>query len=255
MWTASSITYNAVWLELESLGGNFYLNMMLVSTIEILASFGASVVSLKFNMGNALKNIMKVLVIIFASFIFIPISLGESDNKLLSTISIILTLLGKFLSEIVSNITYVHTPKMTTDRFIPLYMVSVRLFSRICLLFLPYMNYLFISIHLHAFVFLGFVWGLTGVLLMFAKEIQPQGIEELLNEFKIDLVSRLSVFSASSVLSHAPEEILSNYKIDETNLRDIIRLRRASLHQSLMIHTKVNEDKKHYRDDFELNFG
>ena len=92
MWTASSITYNAVWLELESLGGNFYLNMMLVSTIEILASFGASVVSLKFNMGNALKNIMKVLVIIFASFIFIPISLGESDNKLLSTISIILTL-------------------------------------------------------------------------------------------------------------------------------------------------------------------
>ena len=90
---------------------------------------------------------------------------------------------------------------------------------------------------------------------MFAKEIQPQGIEELLNEFKIDLVSRLSVFSASSVLSHAPEEILSNYKVEETNLRDIIRLRRASLHQSLLIHAKVNEDKKHYRDDFELNFG
>lgn len=254
-WTASSITYNAVWLELQSLGGNFYVNMILISTIEIIASFGASIFSLKFNISNSLKFCMKALVAIFASFLFLPISLEGSRNSFLTTFSIVLTLSGKLLSEIVSNLIYVHAPKVVTDKFIPSYMVSVRLFSRICLLFLPYMNYLFVSLHLHAFAFLAFVWGLAGFLMIFAKEVQAQGIEEILNEFKIDLVSRLSIFSASSVLSHGPEEMLRNYEVEQTNLQEINKLRASSIHQSLILRTKGNDCHKHSKDDSELNFG
>lgn len=158
IWTATSITYNDILLELSTLGGNFYLNMMMVSGVEIFASVGASVISMKFNISTCLRYFTGILILLFATFIFSPISTDEKKSmNFYTVILLICMLIGKMISETICNLTYVYAPKIMTDKFTPYYMVSVRLFSRICLLFLPHVNFLFRSLDLLAFVFLSLV--------------------------------------------------------------------------------------------------
>ena len=231
--------------------------MMLISTIEILASFASSVISLKFNINTFLKFSMRALIFLFAIFFFAPTL--HSENNIFTTFALIFTLLGKFFSEIVTNLTYIAAPKVLTDKFTPAYMISVRLFSRVCLLFLPHINYFFILCHLHAFVFVAIVWSLASFLHIFTKEVQPEGIEEILNEFKIDLVSRISILTVSSVVSHhPPDEFLRNFEINDDNLMEIKRsriLKMETLHQSLIALEKQQIVRKCSKDDMNLNFG
>ena len=216
------------------MGGNLYINMMMVSGVEIFASFGASVVSLKFSISTSLRNICAVLIMLFAMFIFSPVSTDEKKSLNLYTIFLLICMLiGKALSETICNLTYVYAPKIMTDKFTPYYMVSVRLFSRICLLFLPHINYFFRFLDLHAFVFLSLVWAFARFLQSFAKEVQPEGIEDLLNEFKINVVSRMSVITGSSMIHHAPEELLRNLHVEGGNLHDI---KKSRVHHQSLVH-------------------
>lgn len=243
MWTASSITYNAIWLELETLGGNFYLNMMFVSTLEILASFLAGYVVSKLNLMNCLGKLLIVLSILFGMFIFSPVSLQNIGNSTKSTYFLILMLCGKLCSEIVANLSYVHAPKVLTDKFTPSFMITVRLFSRICLLFLPHINYYLYLLNLHAYILVAIIWVSGRFFYSFAKEIQPEGLEDLLKEFKIGIVSRMSIMSGASHACHDPDDLVKNLEVEGVSLKDIKNSKNRTIHQSLLgDHKKIMGD-------------
>lgn len=225
--------------------------MMLVSTLEILASFLASYVVSKLNLMDVLGKFLVALAILFGLFIFSPLSLKNIDSPIKSTCFLILMLFGKLFSEVVANLSYVHAPKVLTDKFTPSFMITVRLFSRICLLFLPYINYYLYLLHLHAYILVAIVWISVRFFYSFAKEIQPEGIEDLLKEFKIGLVSRMSIMSGASHACHDPDDLIKNLEVEGVSLKDIKNSNNRTIHQSLLgDHKKIMGDI-YSKDDLE----
>lgn len=232
IWTATSVTYNDILLELSTLGGNFYLNMMMSSGVEILASFSASIVSLKYSISNSLKIFTVVLTFLFSAFLMAPSK--EDKNGFYAIFLLVCMLVGKMFSEIVCNLIYVYTPKLLTDKFTPYFMVGVRLCSRIFLLFLPHINYFLKLLSLHAFVFLALIWILARLLQNLTSEVQPEGIEDILNEYKVNVLSRISIMTGSSMMHHAPDELLKNIEIEGGNLSMVKNSRVGVAHESLI---------------------
>ena len=171
VWTTYSVTINDILIELDTIGGNLYLNMSLFSSIEVLASFLAGIIIMKFDSAKSLKNFSLMIALIFLSFFFSPSIFSNSSvfEQYLQYGFLFLLLCGKLFSEIVSNLIYVFAPKYLTDEFTAFYLINVRLFSRVCLLFLPHINYLFRMFHLHVFLFLAIIWFLSRFFLIFIK--------------------------------------------------------------------------------------
>lgn len=206
--------------------------MMMNSGVEILASFSASIISLKLSIAGSLKKITITLVFLFASFFFSPID--EEKDGLDTILLLTCMLIGKYCSEIVCNLTYLYAPKLLTDKFTPYFLVSVRLFSRICLLFLPHVNFFFRIANLHAFSFLALIWAFATFLQKFVNEVQPEGIEDILNEFKVNVLGRMSIMTGSSMIHHPPDELLKNIEVEGGNLSIVKNSRLGVTHQSLI---------------------
>lgn len=216
VWTAYSVTFNDILLELSTVGGNFYINMMMLSSVEILASFAASIISLKFSISNSLKKITVILVICFGGFFLSPSE--EEQNSFYLMFLLFCMLLGKFFSQIVCNLIYVYAPKTLTDIFTPFFLIGSRLSSRIFLLFLPHINYFVKQMSLHAFTFLALIWAISRFLQNLTEEVQSEGIEDILNEYEVDVMSRVSIMTGASMLHHSPDELLKNIEVEGGNL-------------------------------------
>lgn len=229
VWTCTSITYNDVLIELETLGGNTYLNLGLISTAEILASFLAGLISVHYNVGKLIKIFNLGLIAFFSLFILAPSSKEEMNKNIyLPYILFGLLLSGKLLSETVCNLVYIYIPKIVTDKFTAFFMVFVRLFSRVCLLFLPYINYLFKINHLHSFVFLFLVWTTSRLLLFFVEEVCKEGIDDYFNEYKINITDRMSVFMSGKNMHNSMDEVLRNLRVESGRSFSMIILKRQT---------------------------
>lgn len=228
VWTCTSITYNDVLIELETLGGNTYLNLGLISSAEILASFLAGLISVHYNVGKLIKIFNLGLMAFFSLFLLAPSKEEMNKNIYLPYILFGLLLCGKLLSETVCNLVYIYVPKILTDKFTGFFMVFVRLFSRICLLFLPYINHMFKSYQLHSFVFLFIVWTMSRFFLFFAQEVCKEGIDDYFNEYKINITDRMSVFMSGKNLHQPIDEVIRNLRVDSGHSFSMIILRRKT---------------------------
>ena len=179
LWTTYSVTINDILIELESIGGSLYLNIGFVAFLEVLASFASGHIMMSSNGASNLKKYSFLLVLVFSLFVFAP------ANSKSSAIFSLLLFVGKFLSEIVTSLIYVYAPKYLTDEFTSFFLINVRLFSRICLLFLPHVNFIFKEFNLHVFLFLGFLWSLGRILLVFLKETEHEGLPDFLNPYNV----------------------------------------------------------------------
>ena len=213
---------------METLGGNTYLNLGLISSAEILASFLAGLISVHYNVGKLIKIFNLGLIAFFSLFILAPSKEEMNKNIYLPYILFGLLLCGKLLSETVCNLVYIYIPKIVTDKFTAFFMVFVRLFSRICLLFLPYINYIFKINNLHSFVFLFLVWTISRVLLFFVQEICKEGIDDYFNEYKINITDRMSVFMSGKNMNHPIDEVLRNLRVESGHSLSMIILRRKT---------------------------
>ena len=182
-WTTYSVTINDILIELESIGGNLYFNISLIASLEVLASYTAGIIIMKFDGAKSLKIFSALLTIVFFSFILSP-SLKNS-TPLENNIFLVLLLLGKLFAEIICNLVYVFASKYLTEDFTAFFLINVRLFSRVFLLFLPHINYAFRLCDLHAFIFLSIIWALSRFLLIFIKEEETEGLPEILNEYRV----------------------------------------------------------------------
>lgn len=184
--------------------------MIILSFLELWGSFTAGVISLKYKISECFKIFTFFLTILFGSYYFAPLE-GEKSNK--AFIFIFFLLAAKIMSETICNLTYVYIPKVLTDKYTPFYLVNVRLVSRIFLLFLPFINFQIKSLNLHAFVICSFVWGISRILLSFSKEVQKEGIQEIMNYNEVDIIERASLMSGASNMIHGPDELMKKLKI------------------------------------------
>lgn len=179
LWTTYSVTLNDILIELESIGGNLYLNIGLVASLEVLASFISGYIIMKSDGASGLKRFSLLIAVVFALFIFAP---ANSKSPL---IFLPLLMFGKLFSEIVTSLIYVFAPKYLTDEFTSFFLINVRLFSRICLLFLPHINFTFRALDLHVFLFLAILWAVGRFFLIFLQEEEEEGLPEFLNEYQV----------------------------------------------------------------------
>lgn len=78
IWPFYIVCYSSVLVELESVGGSLYVNLILCSSFELIAAFVATWLT-KFNGGEVLKWVLNLLSIFFISFAFAPLSLSQSS--------------------------------------------------------------------------------------------------------------------------------------------------------------------------------
>ena len=163
IWTATSLTYNDILLELENVGPSLYINMSLIALIELMAGYVAGFIVLKFNIMNTIRNLLSFSIALYLGFYFIP---ETSQNNVL----FIIFLSCKLFSEIIYNLMNIYTPKVIADKYVANFFIFTRLCSRILLLFLPHVNHLFRFLGIHPFVFLSIIYGMSRFLVDFVKE-------------------------------------------------------------------------------------
>lgn len=226
IWPHYIVCYTSVLLEIESVGGNLYMNMVLCSTLEIVAALSASYLT-KFNCGKVVQILVTCLSIFFLIFFFAPLSISKSSNYVI--IFFIGTMLcGKVCYDIICLVVYIYLPKLLTDKYVPLFLIFSRFLSRLINLFIPYINFFFRSLNIHPFVFLGIVWLISRFLTTFTKEVQQDGIENILHDLKISLAHKLSVISGGgkSIIASIPhDEFLKNIYVKGQNLSVIKKSR------------------------------
>ena len=239
IWPLYIVCYTSVLIELESVGGSLYINLILCSAIEIIAALLTTYLS-KFDCGRTMKLLLTILSVCFLSFVMAPLNISESSNFVIFFF-IIMMLSGKICYDIICLLVYIYIPKLTTDKYVPLFLIFSRFLSRFMNLFLPYINFFFKSfLHLHPFVFLGILWLVSRILSKFTHEVQIEGIDNLMNEFKISLVHQLSVISGGKSMASIPhDELLKNITIKGQNLSLI---RKSRFQSSFGMKTQSNID-------------
>jgi len=230
IWPLYVVCYTSVLIELESVGGSLYINLILCSTIEIIAAFMATYLS-GLNCGKVMNVLLTLLSVFFLLFFFAPLSISKSPGYIIIFFTVVM-LSGKICYDIICLLVYIYIPKLLTDKYVPLFLIFSRFLSRFISLFLPYINFLFKSIDLHPFVFLGIMWVVCRVLSPLTKEIQNDGVDNLIHECNISMIHKLSVLSGGKSMASIPhDEFLKNIKVKGQNLS----VMRKSRFQSGMI--------------------
>ncbi len=217
-WSAFCVTYNDVFLKLETVGGSLYFNMGMISAFEISASFMSGIISLRFSVSDCIKFFMICLVFLGVFFLFAPIEV-KNLSSLESCVLLFMMILTKFSSDVINNLINLYSPKIFTDEFIGIFLILSRLSSRFFLLALPTVNFSFESLKIHPFFFLTILWGFCWILVRKTKEIQEEGISDVLAEFQVNLATRVSIIHNSEYLS--VDDVLSNVIVDSKRLSEI----------------------------------
>lgn len=184
-WFTQVITYYGIPIELESIGGNLYLNISIFALIETLSSFLATELSLKYQFLNLLKIFANFTILFTLPFIFASKSYQGEGN-----LTIILMVLATFCVEICYDTTWhlfgMYLCQVFTREYYAQFLIIAVTISRFSLIFLPYLNYFAISCNFHPFCLYGIFWLITRFLVSNAHTFQNQekNLEEKYFEFK-----------------------------------------------------------------------
>ena len=149
-------------------------------------------------------------------------------------------------------------------------MLFSRFLSRFMGLFIPSISYLMRSFGFHPFFFYGLCWIFCRVTFNWTKEVQSEGIDDLLNDMNVNMTERLSVMAGSfsnGIVVH--DDNLKNIKVDGIPLSIIRRFKNnpnsikggseiMKLRESILKRSMVNMgDKKVslYELKENINFG
>ena len=213
-WGLNAMVYSMVLVELESLGGNLYINMIICSLLELISTMITGVLSKRFNCSDILRWILTTVAVVFTLFLLCPPSL-TSGSVLQVSFFVICLFLIKFVCNSLHIVTYLYLPKVFTDKYVGFWMLSSRFYARFILLFVPTISNFMRNFGFHPFCFYGFCWIFCRILFKFTKEVQMEGVDDLLNEAKVTDFERLSVITgsfANGVLLH--DDHLVNIKVD-----------------------------------------
>lgn len=201
-------------VEVESLGGNLYINCIVCSLLELASTLATGAITKKYNCFVLLRYILTLVSIFFSIFIFCPPNLITGSN-----IQVCFFVFCLFVIKVICNslhiVTYLYLPKAFTDKYVGFWMLCSRFWARFILLLVPTISYLMRSIGLHPFCFYGFCWIICRIIFRFTKEVQSEGVDDLLNEAEVNDFERMSVLTGSfgyGAITH--DDNLVNIKVD-----------------------------------------
>ena len=219
-WGIYMAIYICQYVELECVGGSVYFNNFFLCCLELSSTLLGGFITRKYNCNTILHNAINIVIILFLCFMFAPISIREASGFQV-TFFVVCLLLSKLANDLVNLMIYLSLPKMFTDKYVALFIIISRGFSRILLIFLPTLNYIIRSWNIHPFVFYGVWFILCRILLFYCKEVQPDGgIDELMNDANIGNLQRTAILSASHSMAGAllHDDILKKIKVDGVQL-------------------------------------
>ena len=204
IWAVYATTYNDVFLSLQTVGGNIYLNLLSICALEIVGSFIAAWITQKFEVIKVLNLFYCFITILGGLFLFAPVENTSSPSSSSSPFSLssffyLLCLLGiKISADIINSLINVLTPSFFTDDYIIIYISFSRLASRVFLFSLPTINFLLELSYLHCFVFLFLLWSICKLLSIKTKEVKnEENLPDLMNELNIEISDRMSFITTS----------------------------------------------------------
>lgn len=127
----------------------------------------------------------------FNAYILAPLNLLKSSTTTIGFF-ILMMLCGKFCYDVLCLAVYVALPKYMTDKFTPLFLLFSRFVTRLMTMMLPTIIYVIKKLGFHSFVFLGIGWIVGWVLFTFSSVVQKEGVDNLMNEFKVSVIHKLS---------------------------------------------------------------
>ena len=110
-WSTNAMVYSVGLVELESLGGNLYFNMIVCSLLELISTMLTGVISKKFNCSDILRWTLTMVAFFFSIFIFCPPNL-ISGSVLQVSFFVMCLFVIKFVCNSLHIITYLYLPKV-----------------------------------------------------------------------------------------------------------------------------------------------
>jgi hypothetical protein len=146
-----------VTIELEGIGGNLYVNMVLFASIEAVMSVITGSLITKYDVLFLKKASYLLCGLLLAVFFFAPRDIHQLPPREM-LIYIIPVILNKAFYEIAWSLTVIFIPKIIEVSYIPLVLSLVMFLARIPVSLIPYINYFFFMINIHPFVFYCLLW-------------------------------------------------------------------------------------------------
>ena len=232
-WSLGSVCYSVIYIELESVGGSVYFTTISCCCLEICCGLLGSILMQKYKCKTVQNAAAMSIVVVFLVFFMAPVSIGEASGLLVGLLVFCL-LVGKLCTDMVNLMIYLNLARMFTDKYVGLYVIISRGFARVLTVFMPTVNFFIRNLGIHPFVFYGFIYFGIWNLLKFCREVQEEGMEDLLNDAKVGIVDRLAIASCSrSLVGSTPhEDILKRIKVEGVKLSEIhkSRLKPNSIH-------------------------
>ena len=168
-----AITRIATSAQIESVGGNIFITIILYSLIEGICSIISAELVLK------LDPIKAILIGFFSNFIFLctfyfaPLEFWDfSDNQVIFFTFFLI--LGKSFTDVISSIVIGYYPKLVSAKRSSTLINFSLLVSRIILIFIPYITYYWKKIfNLHSFFLYGILSLILSILTKFIKINYP----------------------------------------------------------------------------------
>lgn len=197
-WFAQVITYIGLPIELESVGGNLYINLAIFALLELVGSYIASELSLKYEFLPTFKRFVDLTVVLFLFFFFVPADLRALDSSLISTLFVADSFCVKLSYDTSWHLIGMYLPNLFTPRFYAQYLIVAVTISRFSLIFLPYLNYFPKVLGVHPFAIYGCLWLASRIFLRNAKVLFAEKETKLLRE---DLQANAAFEVKSGVIS------------------------------------------------------
>jgi hypothetical protein len=226
-------------VELGSLGGDIYFKEVACCLMEVSTIYGGSYLTTKFGCERILKFAVGLEAVVFLLFLLSPTSIAEASGNTVAFF-IVCLLASKFSNDLINLMIYLNLPKMFTDKYIGLFVVLSKGSSRFLLIAMPTINHIMKLLSLHPFVFYGVILFVCRILLVYTKEVQAEGLDELMNECGLSMVQRMAIASGSHSMAGSllHDQILKKIKVKGIQLSVIRR-------QGTMSRANISQAKSH----------
>ena len=235
-WFAQVLTYIGLPIELESVGGNLFVNLAIFALLELLGSLIASELSLKYEFLPTFKLFLNITIVLFFLFFFFPSNLQEQNHYVI-TFFIIDSFCAKLAYDTSWHLVGMHLPNLFTYRFYGQYLIVAVSISRFSLIFLPYLNYLPRSFGIHPFALYGIFWLFSRILLRYAEIVVQKSKAITQNSF---CEMKSGVISQMQIIYHG-ENIDKLVIKRENKLQKFVELKEGLI-------SPLNSDNKDYKE-------
>lgn len=245
-WFAQVITYIGLPIELESVGGNLYINLAIFALLELVGSYIASELSLKFDFLSTFKHFVDLTVVLFLFFFFVPADLRALDSSFISTFFVANSFCIKLSYDTSWHLIGMYLPNLFTPRFYAQYLIVAVTISRFSLIFLPYLNYFpKVLLGLHPFAIYGCLWLFSRILLRNARVLFAEKETRLLRE---DLQANAAFEVKSGVISETQK--VFNHENSGNLIKRHNKLQRfVEMNEALICEPEENEEKSAEKAD------